>query len=202
MQLLVDIPSPVAAAAAAASIGEGKAMADDNTSELLAAINANLAAFRMEVQNALAPVRVSLAALQQGISPMQTALSALQQGVTPMQAALSALQQNVAPMRAQLDGMPLLHRNLTTTQNDVRMLASAFNDFALTNVTKGEIEVLHTELNRVQAENATLAVRMETAERRIGELQEAINQRTADLKTFIDSVTARERAGQTPLTPP
>jgi chromosome segregation ATPase len=160
MQLLVDIPLPVAAAAAAASIGEGKAMADDNTLELLAAINANLAAFRMEVQNAL------------------------------------------APMRAQLDGMPLLHRNLTTTQNDVRMLASAFNDFALTNVTKGEIEVLHTELNRVQAENATLAVRMETAERRIGELQEAINQRTADLKTFIDSVTARERAGQTPLTPP
>jgi hypothetical protein len=160
----------------------------DNTSELLVAIVTNLAAFRTEVQNVLVAMQGELGALRQDV---QGELSALRRDVAPIQA-----------MRAQLDGMPLLHRNLTTTQNNVRMLAAAFNDFALTNVTKGEIEILHTELNRVQAENATIVARMETAERRIGELHEAIDRRTADLKTLIDNMTARGPAGGASLTPP
>lgn len=87
---------------------------------------------------------------------------------------LKAIRGDMASMRAHLDGMPLLHRNLTNAHQDIRMLRAAFNDFALTNVTKGEIEALHDDVNRVQAESATLAARMETAERLIRELQEAI----------------------------
>jgi hypothetical protein len=45
------------------------------------------------------------------------------------------------------------------------MLRAAFNDFARTNVTAGEIEALHADVNRVQAENAELAARLATVER-------------------------------------
>jgi hypothetical protein len=101
------------------------------------------------------------AGLLPGIEALRTELL---NTLAPMQARLDRMQDTLAPMQAQLDGMPLLHRNLTTTQSEVRMLTAAFNDFAKTNVTKGEIDALHADVNRVEAENATLAVRMETAE--------------------------------------
>lgn len=91
-----------------------------------------------------------------------------------IRAELKAMRGDMASMRGHLDGMPLLHRNLTNAHQDIRMLRAAFNDFALTNVTKGEIEALHEDVNRVQADNATLAARMETAERLIREIQDAM----------------------------
>ena len=60
----------------------------------------------------------------------------------------------LASMRAQLDGLPLISRAVTVVQQDVRALRAAFNDFALTNTTAGEIQALHHDVNRVQAENA------------------------------------------------
>ena len=89
----------------------------------------------------------------------------------------SEMRAELASVRARLDGLPLLNRNLTNAHNDIRMLRAAFNDFALTNVTKGEIGALHDDVNRVEAENASLAVRLETAERLIRELQEARDDR-------------------------
>jgi len=78
----------------------------------------------------------------------------------------------LAPMRAQLDGLPLINRTVTVIQQEVRALRAAFNDFALTNPTTGEIEALHQDVNRVQAENAELAVKVATLERLVRELQE------------------------------
>jgi chromosome segregation ATPase len=78
----------------------------------------------------------------------------------------------LASIRAQLDGLPLINRAVTVVQQDVRALRAAFNDFALTNTTAGEIEALHLDVNRVQAENAELAVKVATLERLVRELQE------------------------------
>src|SRR5882672_8839079 len=78
----------------------------------------------------------------------------------------------LAAMRAQLDGLPLINRTVTVIQQEVRALRAAFNDFALTNPTTGEIEALHHDVNRVQAENAELAVKVATLERLVRELQE------------------------------
>ena len=55
-------------------------------------------------------------------------------------------------MRAQLDGLPLINRAVTVLQQESRSLKAAFNDFALTNTTTGEIQALHDDVNRVQAE--------------------------------------------------
>jgi hypothetical protein len=78
----------------------------------------------------------------------------------------------LAPMRAQLDSRPMINRTVTVVQQEVRAVRAAFNDFALTNPTVGEIEALHQDVNRVQAENAELAVKVSTLERLVRELQE------------------------------
>jgi predicted nucleic acid-binding Zn-ribbon protein len=130
-------------------------MTIDNTTleNLRALMRAELAEVRAEMRAEFTNVRAELADVKGDIR---------------------AIRADIGPMRAQLDGLPLLQRNLTITQQEVRSLKAAFNDFALTNVTKGEIESLHSDVNRVQAENAILAVRMETAERLIREIQETL----------------------------
>ena len=88
---------------------------------------------------------------------------------------LAAVEERLAvlgPMRAQLDSLPMINRGVTVVQQEVRAVRAAFNDFALTNPTVGEIEALHQDVNRVQAENAELAVKVSTLERLVRELQE------------------------------
>lgn len=87
---------------------------------------------------------------------------------------LATLKAELAPIKAHLDGMPLLHRHLTTTQQEIRMLQAAFNDFARENPTKGEIEALHANVNKVQAEQTEIAIRLETLERLYRELEQVI----------------------------
>lgn len=78
----------------------------------------------------------------------------------------------LAPIRAGVNGIPILNRSITVLQQDMRALRAAFNDFALTNITKGEIEALHHDVNAVQARNAELEIEIATLRRRIEELEE------------------------------
>lgn len=102
----------------------------------------------------------------------QTLLDAIADLKAAMERQFTAVDARLTPMRAQLDGLPLISRAVTVVQQDVRALRAAFNDFALTNTTAGEIEALHQDVNRVQAENAELAVKVATLERLVRELQE------------------------------
>ena len=115
----------------------------------------------------LAPVRAQLAEL----APLRTQLGDLRAQLGDLRAEVADLDAKVAPMRAQLDGLPLISGSLTVLQQETRALRAAFNDFARTNVTAGEIEALHADVNRVQAENAELQTRLATVERRLEELQ-------------------------------
>jgi prefoldin subunit 5 len=84
---------------------------------------------------------------------------------------LEHLRSELAPIRAQLDGLPVINRALTVLQQDMRSLRAAFNDFARTNVTAGEVEALHADVNRVQAENTELQARLATVERLLEQLR-------------------------------
>lgn len=84
----------------------------------------------------------------------------------------AVIRDELAPMRAQLDGLPLISRNLTVLHQEVRALRAAFNDFALTNVTKGEIEALHADVNAVEAKHDEIERRVVTLEREVRELHE------------------------------
>lgn len=78
---------------------------------------------------------------------------------------LELLRQELAPMKAQLDGLPFINRSLSVIQQDLRALRAAFNDFARTNVTAGEIEALHTDVNQVLAKQLEIETRLATLER-------------------------------------
>ncbi len=84
---------------------------------------------------------------------------------------LENLRSELAPIRAQLDGLPVINRALTVLQQDMRSLKAAFNDFARTNVIAGEVEALHADVNRVQAENTELSGAPATLERLLEQLQ-------------------------------
>jgi hypothetical protein len=87
------------------------------------------------------------------------------QQIAALRVDVAAIRADIAPMRAQLDGLPIINRRTTVIEQEVRMLRAAFNDFARTNPTSGEIQALHDDVNRVQAENTDLAVRLATVER-------------------------------------
>jgi hypothetical protein len=67
--------------------------------------------------------------------------------VAPMDTQFDALGAQLNGQRTQFEGQ----RTVTVIQQEVRGHA-AFNDFALTNPIVGEIEALHTDVDRVQAE--------------------------------------------------
>jgi hypothetical protein len=84
------------------------------------------------------------------------------------------IREELAPLRVRVDGIPLISRKLAAIDQNVRMLKSAFNDFALTNPTSGEIQALHDDVNTVQAENMELATKIATLERLVEELQQQV----------------------------
>jgi ubiquinone biosynthesis protein UbiJ len=94
-------------------------------------------------------------------------LENLRSELAPIRAQLDGL----PAIRAQLDGLPVINRALTVLQQDMRPLRAAFNDFARTNVTVGEVEAFHSDVNRVQAENAELQARLAIVERLLEQLQ-------------------------------
>jgi len=119
----------------------------------------------------LAPMRAQLAELDAKTSSLDAKTSSLDAKTSSLDAKVSSLDAKVSPMRAQLDGLPLIGRGVTILEQETRALRAAFNDFARTNVTAGEIEALHADVNRVQAENAELQTRLATVERLLDELQ-------------------------------
>ena len=112
-----------------------------------------------------APIRTQLESLHSEQAPIRAQLESLRSEQALIRAQLESLRSELAPIRAQLDGLPLINRALTLLQRDMRSLRVAFSVFARTHVTAGEVEALHFNVNRVQAENAELQSRLATVER-------------------------------------
>jgi chromosome segregation ATPase len=143
-------------------------------SELAQSLHSELAPIRAQLESLRseqAPIRAQLDSLRSEQAPIRAQLDSLRSELAPIRAQLDSLRSELAPMRAQLDGLPLINRALTVLQQDMRSLRAAFNDFARTNITAGEVEALHFDVNRVQAENAELQARLATVERLLQQLQ-------------------------------
>ena len=59
-------------------------------------------------------------------------------------------------------------------RHDVRALRAAINDMARVNITEGEVEALHADVDRVQSENLALAARVATLERLVEDLRQGL----------------------------
>jgi FtsZ-binding cell division protein ZapB len=63
-----------------------------------------------------------------------------------------------------LNRIEALAQAIPVLQQDIRMLRDAVNDFARENVTAGEIESVHTDLNRLQEKTLDLDTRLRALE--------------------------------------
>jgi hypothetical protein len=74
------------------------------------------------------------------------------------------LRAELAPIRARVDGLPLIGEAISTLQHDMRLIRAAVNDLARTNITAGEVEAMHTDIDRALSELRDLAARVMTLE--------------------------------------
>ena len=79
------------------------------------------------------------------------------------QARLDLLRLDVTQLRT---GLNLHTRLLTSLQQDTRLIRAAINDVAKENVTPGEVEAIHQDLNRMQQQIAGLEVAVADLQRR------------------------------------
>ena len=114
-------------------------------------------ALRQELARELAPIRAQLAEARQEVGAVRQEVG--------------AVRQELALVRPRVDGVPLLGAAIETLRHDVRTLRAAINDMARVNVTAGEIEALHTDIDKVQSAYLELGARLTNVERILEDLR-------------------------------
>lgn len=85
------------------------------------------------------------------------------------------LAQQLDTIQIQISGLPLIATSMHELRDDVRqlrqdmrMLRAAVNDMARINITGGEVEALHADLDRLAVEQADIKTRLALLEQRKG----------------------------------
>jgi prefoldin subunit 5 len=108
---------------------------------------------------------LTLEALRNELAPVKAQLNEL----APVRAQLDELRQEMAGIRPRIDGVPLIGAAIETLRHDVRTLRAAINDMARVNITAGEVEALHADVDKTQSALLELETRVATVERLIAE---------------------------------
>jgi hypothetical protein len=77
--------------------------------------------------------------------------------LTPVRADIKTIRADIAFVKARLT---VMGEAIDVLQRDVRMTRAAINEFAKTNISTGEVEALHDDLQRVMGKQDDLAARM------------------------------------------
>ena len=120
----------------------------------------------------LAPVHTTLEMFRAELSPVHTTLEKLRAELAPMHTKLDALESAFAAMRPNIAGIPMIQRAVSVIQQEQRLLKAAINDVARSQMTAGEAEALHDDVNAVQATHMELETRILELERQVKELQQ------------------------------
>ena len=69
---------------------------------------------------------------------------------------MDTLDNNIEAVRVRVDGLPLIgnaidvvQRDVRGLQHDLRMVRAAINDMGHTNITAGEVEAMHEDIDRM-----------------------------------------------------
>jgi prefoldin subunit 5 len=107
-----------------------------------------------------------------GVTPeiLTQALGALRddmrQELVGVRQELAGVRQELALIRPRIDGVPLIGAAIETLRHDVRTLRAAINDMARVNITAGEVEALHADIDRMQTRQMELEARIAALEGR------------------------------------
>jgi len=96
----------------------------------------------------------------------------LRRELTPIRDELAVVRRSVDAMAPQVAGIPLLHRAVDGLRQESRQIKVAVNDLAAIQVTSGEIEALHADVNKTMSREDELEARLSVVERMVRELSE------------------------------
>jgi ubiquinone biosynthesis protein UbiJ len=82
-----------------------------------------------------------------------------------LRAEFAAIRGEFAYIRARVDGLPLIGAAIETLRHEGRLVRAAINDMARTNITAGEVEAMHADIDRMQTKQLELETRIVTLER-------------------------------------
>jgi len=84
---------------------------------------------------------------------------------------VDGLASEMANVRIRVDGLPLLGVAVETLRQDVRMTRAAIRDMARVNITAGEVESMHIDIDRTMARQDAIETRLASLERLNGRQQ-------------------------------
>jgi hypothetical protein len=79
-----------------------------------------------------------------------------------MSITLAELRAELAPIKAKVDGIPFIHRSLEALRDDVRKIRAALIDLASLQISTGDAQVLHADINKMETKQIELEARMMT----------------------------------------
>jgi ubiquinone biosynthesis protein UbiJ len=85
-------------------------------------------------------------------------------GFAEIRAELASVRGELANVRTRVDGVPILGVAIETLRHDVRTLRAAINDMARINITAGEVEALHADVDRMGTKQIELEARLSALE--------------------------------------
>jgi hypothetical protein len=108
---------------------------------------------------------LTLEDLQAALRPLHSGLTELGSRVDGLASVVDGLASEMANVRIRVDGLPLIGVAVETLRTDLRLTRAAVNDISRINITAGEVEAMHTDINRTMARQDAIETRLATLER-------------------------------------
>ncbi|MCC6889552.1 MAG: hypothetical protein IT536_13545 [Hyphomicrobiales bacterium] len=94
------------------------------------------------------------------------ALQRIEQRLDAIDGRFGTIDSRLDGIETRISGFPLIGEAISVLQRDIRLVRAAVNDIGKTNITAGEVEAMHTDIDRDLAELRDLAARVASLEGR------------------------------------
>jgi outer membrane murein-binding lipoprotein Lpp len=114
-------------------------------------------------------LQAALRPIHSGLDELRSHIDGLASRVDGLASHVDGLASEMTNVRIRVDGIPLLGVAVETLRHDVRMTRAAINDMSRVNITAGEVEAMHTDIDRTMARQDAIETRLVTLERLAGQ---------------------------------
>jgi hypothetical protein len=90
----------------------------------------------------------------------------LRQELAPIKERLNGIETRLDKIEIRTQGLPLIGEAISILQRDSRLIRAAVNDIGKTNITAGEVEAMHEDIDRLLAKQRELEARLAAIEQR------------------------------------
>jgi ubiquinone biosynthesis protein UbiJ len=145
--------------------------ADGGMAELtVELLRTELEAFRIAlvelVRSEVGTVRSEVGTVRSEVDSLSGRVDRIGSEVGKLSERVDRIGSELVTVRVRVDGLPIIGNSIDVVQRDMRLLRAAINDMARTNITAGEVEAMHEDLDRALAKQAELEARVAALEQR------------------------------------